>query len=82
MLTARQTVTPADGWLELPATLVGLRSLSGGTIDIIIKADNLAAPVAGELGDIIERGDRVDFTVGQVAYVKSANSNREIVTFT
>lgn len=82
MVTARQTVTPGDGWLALANTLTGIKLLSGDNVGVIVKVDNLAAvPVVGELGDILERGERLDFTVGNVAYVKTLNSDRELVTY-
>ena len=82
MITTRQTVLPADAWLELPATLVGLKSLSKGTIEVITKNDALTPPALTDKGDILSEGQTLDFAVTTVAYVKTLNSDREIVTYT
>ena len=82
MVTGRQTVTPADEWLALANTLTGIKSLSGGTLEVIVLVDNVAtAPVLADLGDVLHSGDRLDFVAGNVAYVKTRNSDKEIVTY-
>lgn len=82
MVTGRQTVAPTDGWLALAATLTGLKLLSRGTVDVILKADALTPPVAGELGDVLETGDTINFAATTVAYIRTLDSDRILVTYT